>query len=366
MTRRIAVLLLSAFVGGCTAGSPETSTQPPVATVANASAGASPTASRPTGRIALVRFDGQASDVFVVDPDGSNAVRVTSDGASEHGLIWSPDGARLFYESQTPVICGDSYCDVTQLLSARADGSDSRVLGAIGERPQGRAWRGALSPDGRLVAYGDEHGSDPILIVDLSTGGTRRLETVAGELIWSPDGTRLLTYALDASITVLDASSGRTVFHLRDPWTKGIVGWTDGGRSVIYQRCDPALDKPGAMACLAGSPWVVRTDTGSATPAQSTQRLPVGEWVSSPDATRFATMLDSGLYVGTERGSGNRIAAMPSGWPADLPSWSPDGQWIAFGVASQDGRSVYVVARDGGEPIRISDGSGPAWQPAGS
>ena len=57
--------------------------------------------------------------------------------------------------------------------------------------------------------------------------------------------------------------------------------------------------------------------------------------------------------------------------PADdsLPSWSPDGQKIAFSSYRNGGNiQIFVMGSDGQNPIRLTDGvndRNPAWSPDG-
>ncbi len=50
-------------------------------------------------------------------------------------------------------------------------------------------------------------------------------------------------------------------------------------------------------------------------------------------------------------------------WDDETPTWSPDGNWLAFGIKGH----VHVVSRDGGLPKKITDfavsASGPRWMP---
>jgi Tol biopolymer transport system component len=57
-------------------------------------------------------------------------------------------------------------------------------------------------------------------------------------------------------------------------------------------------------------------------------------------------------------GSGLTRLAATIGW--DAPTWSPDGQTIAFGSAG----SLYWVSADGSAMgVVVANGHSPAWRP---
>src|SRR3990172_3792363 len=53
-------------------------------------------------------------------------------------------------------------------------------------------------------------------------------------------------------------------------------------------------------------------------------------------------------------------------WDDEIPQWSPDGEWLAFGVKGH----VHLVPRSGGLPRKVTDftasASGPRWMPDSS
>jgi dipeptidyl aminopeptidase/acylaminoacyl peptidase len=55
--------------------------------------------------------------------------------------------------------------------------------------------------------------------------------------------------------------------------------------------------------------------------------------------------------------------ALAAYWDDEVPQWSPDGKWLAFGLSGH----VHIVPHDGGLPKKISDfasaASGPRWMP---
>jgi Tol biopolymer transport system component len=53
------------------------------------------------------------------------------------------------------------------------------------------------------------------------------------------------------------------------------------------------------------------------------------------------------------------------GTDAVLPSWSPDGRWIAY-TGRSGGSDIWLVPAAGGEPVRVTDDDGNDWGPAWS
>lgn len=47
------------------------------------------------------------------------------------------------------------------------------------------------------------------------------------------------------------------------------------------------------------------------------------------------------------------------------PSWSPDGQWIAFWSNRDGGNAVYLMGADGANLKRLASGRSPEWSPDG-
>ena len=94
----------------------------------------------------------------------------------------------------------------------------------------------------------------------------------------------------------------------------------------------------------------------------------------SPDGTRicFAVRRENRarLYLMVADGTGARPIAETLD-TRGVPSWSPDGKWVA--VVASDGKATPLlkVPVDGGEPARLVDGvdaviSNPVWSPDGS
>jgi len=139
-------------------------------------------------RIAYSSNKAGSPDLYVMDADGRNPRRITTDPGSEGEPVWTPDGTRLVYTS-TPAGAP------SQIVSVRADGTDPRPLtsSAGGNRAPD------ISPDGRRVVFVSTRDGNPeIYEVELAGGEARRL-TKTGDREASPRflPTGDLIYVLD-------------------------------------------------------------------------------------------------------------------------------------------------------------------------
>jgi len=140
---------------------------------------------------AIAFQQGTYGSIYLVNPDGSNLRRLTP---TEHaftgysGPAWSPDGTKLLFFAGDP--------GLHDIWVVNRDGSGERALAAEASLLDERlpVW----SPDGSRIAYQliDRVTDDESHVVVMDAGGTnaRRLTPPAnGPIIWSPDGTRVLS-----------------------------------------------------------------------------------------------------------------------------------------------------------------------------
>jgi Tol biopolymer transport system component len=99
-------------------------------------------------------------DIYVADPDGSNAVKVADGLPAEdcygfsgeywaEGPMWSPDGRYLAYRRYTDCSSSENLRDV---VISDAEGNVLAMFSATG-------WKIAWSPDSTRVAVWDFQGS---------------------------------------------------------------------------------------------------------------------------------------------------------------------------------------------------------------
>jgi hypothetical protein len=174
----------------------------------------------PDGRrlayVAPVR--GGATDLFVVDADGSHRGRLSRTGTvDELAPDWSPDGKRLVFER------------AGEIFVLSADGTSERRLVA--------GWEPAWSPGGRRIAFVRD---DRLHVVSVRGGSPRPLTAAPGvqsSPAWAPNGRRI-AFISDVSgfpdVYALDLRSSRITRLTADRATEASPSFTQNGRSVVY------------------------------------------------------------------------------------------------------------------------------------
>ncbi|MEM1056439.1 MAG: hypothetical protein AAGI52_13030 [Bacteroidota bacterium] len=266
--------------------------------------------------------------------------------------------------------------------SLRADGPPVRLAGSD-EAPLAHA---AWSPTGELAASRPDATGLWLVAEDgtlraLTDGPTFGFE-------WSPDGTTILFRAAredgprrDHAPALLDIATGETT--LLADWRGSMPSlprFSADGTSALVAT-DGAVESfpTGASASVAAStaPVVLKSaEAGVVARGTETSRFAPVEGrllnlTPSPDRQRVAfEVMGSGLYLANADGSG--LVSLGEG---QRPTWSPDGRWVAFMRAEDDGHhftgaDLWAARTDGSETIRLTSAPGlemnPDWRPDGS
>jgi Tol biopolymer transport system component len=258
---------------------------------------------------------------FTVRPDGSERREL---GLDTTCAVWFPDGDRILVTHDPAVGPGSPLRPAV----VDADGSNLRPLDAARNRDLNLGC-GDVSPDGRTVAlegFGrNGHPElDGIYSVRSSDGGglTRLLRGPVSPPRYSPDGTRLSFF--DTKAGVSPTGSGALFVMKADgsepvritPWGYAFDdhAWSPDGNWIVFQR-------------------------------------PYGQ-----------------LYIVHPDGSGlHRVPLdLEAGTGALNPSWSPDGERIAFSLQRPDGAEIFTVRPDGTGLRRVtgtvgSEAQHPDW-----
>jgi Tol biopolymer transport system component len=232
----------------------------------------------------------------------------------------------------------------------------------------------SLSPDGGTIAFTAQNGvaSRDVYVMNADGSNVRMLASSAVTdrmavvpLAWFPDDVRL-AYRLPNELRVVDVRSGE---QLPVPeYLHGLLPrpeqWSPDGTQFAYEVTSAASRYP-EIKVASTSSRAVRTLVDAGT-------LPT--W--SPDGRWIAYTLAGLLYVvSSEGGLPNLIGGSPLSTPntAEVPHWSPDSSSIAFAatttkaVAGRRERfGAFVALRDGSRQTLVRDNAHVSgWSPAG-
>jgi Tol biopolymer transport system component len=315
----------------------------------------------------------EGGDLYSIAPDGSDRIRLTSDGRVSSPVA-SPNGQRIAFLKSDGSRPRDLYvmnADGTGGARLIASHPETTNAGGIG----GITW----SPDSRRLAYFIRFGNPPIRIVDATEGTPFALPQVQepnpfGSLEWSPDGTELLYDDLgDIVIKPLDGGPARRVVNLTG--SDSHASWSPDGSSIAFIHAQVLNQADGGV-------YAIRRDGSQLRQVAATGTAQIGRVRWKPDGTAVvfdATVVDAvgprnipltttrTLFAGAD---GATIGVLRDHVADPMPS--PDNAHILLGralTAFPPGDEaikpgVYAMNADGSCLTLITTGTAVGWQPS--
>src|SRR5215510_4159681 len=284
------------------------------------------------GRIAFVSSEygaaGTQSDIYTMNPDGSDRKQLTFSQEYEYQPAWSPDGTKIAFARH--IVDGNGGYGYIEIFVMNADGSDQRRL-TQSKYDRYPTW----SPDGTKIAFWRIDNitlpsiSWRIFVMNADGSDQRAVASPISlaEPAWSPDGMKFAvggTYGIylinvDGSnrTQIFDEfAQGNAFFEDHDP------AWSPDGSKITFIRCEDA----NGFGC-----W----DT------------PSHLWEVNADGSNPTKLTDTQVYT---------------------HAWSPDGTKIIVGNAQYSGGDLLVMNPDGSGLMNITNTDGkheesPSWQP---
>ncbi len=257
-------------------------------------------------------------DIYRVEADGTELVRLTEDPAADKNPAWSPDGRTIAFSSERTGR-GDIYV-------MDADGDNVRRMT---DHP---AYEGAprFTPDGKAIVFeGERDGRAEVYRVDLESGAVKRVTASVERKLgpaYSPDG---------RTLAFMEKSLIRWHVSVRDEDSGKKRAVTRGGGA-----CRPAWSPDGRLLAFVSTRETDKADL----------------W--------FREM------KGEREGSAWRVPTRANAHNYD-PAFSPDGTALAMASTIVRGDNeqwdIFVMDMNGRGLVRLTDDGGnerfPDWRP---
>ena len=266
-----------------------------------------------------------ASELYVMQADGSDVRRLTHHESWDGAPAWTPDGREVVFYSQRD---GDP-----RIYRTRVDGIDGSAPDPI-SAPGEAALSPVSAPEGRL-AFTARRDDRWTIVSTLPDGSDPRIESDTARDYWAP---------------AYDPDSGRLLAHGPGPTDPASRFESDApGDFLIHRPLEVAM--PGRRVSLVG----IRGYLPAVDPTS-------GEVATSEAFARLvASRADgTGKRVVFDLAGADRYRGPDSVWG---PSWSKDGRWLAFAVGPPFASGnvdvdIWKIGARGGEAVNVTLDSG--------
>jgi Tol biopolymer transport system component len=239
------------------------------------------------------------SDIYVMNPNGTGVVRLTTDPDSDAEPNISPDGTKIAFVSDR-----DGSEDIWVM---NADGTNQVNLTNNGFVDRQPVW----SHDGSKIAFrSNRNGNNEIWVMNADGTGALNLTNDAaddGLPDWSPDGTKIVFSSNrdgDAEIYVMDADGSNVVRLTSSAGPDYAASWSPSGAQIAF--------------------------------------------TSERDG-------DAEIFVMNANGSNQTQLTFNNGFFDGAPQWSPNGDQIAFASGRDGNVEVYTMTSAGGSQTNVTN-----------
>jgi Tol biopolymer transport system component len=286
------------------------------------SAAWSPDGGKIVYNVEYASIDDSNDEIFVMDADGKNKLRLTDNVAWDTQPRWSPDGTKIAFLSTRDHSTKE--LSNYEIYVMDADGKNVKRLTDNDAYDADVSW----SPDQTQMIFTSERDGNQE-IYRMNTDGTQ-VERLTNEPdideqpFWSPDGTLIVFSSKrngDNQLYLMNGT-GEEVrpLYLQRGMIQDRPRWSPDGSKIVFTAYEAGVDPE-----ITGDVYVVDVKTGEA-----------------------IQLTDNDVYEGK-------------------PQWSPSGSQISFTSDRNSNWEIYVVNWDGTNPRRMTETDGYSdhgrWQP---
>jgi len=271
-----------------------------------------PLRSKPNGKIVFTcQMYGENHDqICIMNADGSGSHRLTTDSSSENFYpSLAPDGYSIVFSS--------NQTGTFEIYEMDLSGNQTRLTNGLGD-----LYAPEISPDGRSIVFAYGSGSySSIWAMNRDGINPHQVYATGSDALdpsWSPDGNQIL-FAVgignDKQLYIMDKDGSNPRSVNQAFRTRGRSDWSPDGKLI---------------AGYSGESWLRE------------------------------------IYIMSVDGS--NLHQISSGGNVQAPSFSPDGQWIAFTgyidrYRDDNGCEIYIMRLDGSDVRRLTNNAYCDYQP---
>ena len=271
-----------------------------------------------TAKIAFRSMRDGNSEIYIMNPDGSDQINLTQHRAQDIAPVWSPSGKQILFQSDRD--------GIPDLYLMDADGTNVRQ---VFKKLIGREFP-TWSPDGKAIAYHRFHtfsiytassaGEDETKVADglwpaWSPDGSE-IAFMAGEFVWADNGNLRFP---DVRVEIINLQT-----HVKEKllpksiWMYGPI-WGPDSDQITFS-------------------WNGRQEDGFLDRNRRVHTTDI--YVVNRDGSGLRKIIESGEDIGVSN-----------------PAWSPRGNELIYNIYNRQGRSsrqLFKDTLDGGVPEQLT------------
>lgn len=267
--------------------------------------------------VSFIASDGNQDDIYLLDLNTRHPINLTETNYPEWSFEWADTGTLAYTASVNPAQSADELFVMTRLGEAQMIDTPDTLY----------SFGGVWSPDGSMYAYFSSHPRNisDLFIVRLpelvSVNLTQTDDVSETNPLWSPIGTEIL-YRLNGDLHLIDVETGASHLVVDLPAIVEDPVWSPDGQWIIaYNR----LWDNGTNQVRA---YLISRD------GQDVSELALPTSINSPvtwspDNQQIALITEQTQLTIYDLPT-QQFIQIDGDTRRFAPSWSPDGNWIAF------------------------------------